>query len=283
VTSTFTVSPTIIVHNVTVRGDFAYSVWYSGRGIQIVDVSNAQLPVLAAGFAIPGSTDLDWGVYPYFPSGKIVMGDDTNGLWVFRFSGLPARVPVTLIQPVNGDTARGSSATFRWTKSADLNKDPHFYQVRLRGPGIDTTWSSNDSVSVFNDLTRLQSGQAYWWSIITRDEWNTTASPDSFRIVRGSTTGAAEPDVPYTFSLSQNYPNPFNPTTVIRYEVPSASSVTLRLYNLLGQQVAELVNGTHVPGRYDATLDAAALPSGIYFYTLTAGTFTETKKLTVLK
>jgi choice-of-anchor B domain-containing protein len=281
-TATFTVNPATSIHNVHVRGDFAYCAWYDGYGLQIANISDPTAPTLAAGYNTSGGS-LAWETYPYFPSGKVIIGDGSTGLWIFRFTELAPRVPVTLLQPVNGDTARGSSATFRWTKSADLNKDPHFYQVRLRGPAIDTTWRSNDSVSVFGDVARLQSGQTYWWSIITRDEWNTTASPDSFRIVRGSTTGAAEPDVPYKFSLSQNYPNPFNPTTVIRYDVPAAGYVTLRLYNLLGQQVAELVNGTHVPGRYDATLDAAALPSGIYFYTLTAGTFTETKKLTVLK
>ena len=283
-TSAFTVSPTVTVHNVTVRGDFAYSCWYSGRGAQIVDISNPALPVIAAGYTIPGSTDLDWGIYPYFSSGKIILGDDTNGLWVFRFSGLPARIPVSLLLPANGDTVRGSATTFRWTKSADLNRDPHFYEVRLYGPGVDTTWRSNDSVSVFGDLARLQTGQTYWWRITTRDEWNTTVSPDSFRIVKGVTTGVGrEGNVPNAFLLSQNYPNPFNPTTEIRYEIPLAAQVSLRLYNELGQQVEELVNSMQGPGRYNVTLDASALPSGVYFCTLTAGAFADSKKLILLR
>jgi hypothetical protein len=92
-----------------------------------------------------------------------------------------------------------------------------------------------------------------------------------------------EEGVPITYALSQNYPNPFNPTTLIRYQIPAAAHVTLRLYNLIGQQVGELVNETQVVGRYQVTLDASSLPSGIYFYRITAGNFTETKKLTLLR
>jgi hypothetical protein len=88
---------------------------------------------------------------------------------------------------------------------------------------------------------------------------------------------------PSTFELSQNYPNPFNPTTLIRYQIPAVAHVTMRLYNLIGQQVAELVNETQGIGRYQVTLDASTLPSGIYFYRITAGNFTETKKLTLLR
>jgi photosystem II stability/assembly factor-like uncharacterized protein len=92
-----------------------------------------------------------------------------------------------------------------------------------------------------------------------------------------------ENDVPKTFSLSQNYPNPFNPTTVINYQVPASAMVTLKVYDVLGREVATLINGRQNAGYYNATFNAANLPSGVYFYRLEAGTYHNTRKLLLLK
>ena len=89
--------------------------------------------------------------------------------------------------------------------------------------------------------------------------------------------------IPKSFSLEQNFPNPFNPTTSIRYNIPSTSKVTLKVFDVLGRQVETLVNETQVPGQYTVTLNAQSLSSGVYFYRLRAGSFTQTKKLVLLK
>jgi choice-of-anchor B domain-containing protein len=486
VTTTYTPSPSDIVHNITIRGDYAYVAWYT-LGAVVVNISDPVNPTYAGGYDTstqpPGGYNGMWGIYPYYPSGKIIGGDMQNGLWVFRFSDLAARVPVTLLAPaMNETTAVASPVTFRWTRTADLSKDPHWYEVRLTGTGIDTTWRANDSVAAFSDLARLQSGRQYTWYVTVRDEFNTTQSAQTFQFYYGTPTVVAsvtvtapnggenwqyntvqnvtwtstlvdsvnisyktsssgswvtiasnrpaaagsyswtipnaattqarvrvvsstngtvldssnnvfsilvpgmaanpsslnfgnvninqsrrdtiritnggtatltisnitsdsaaftvsrssftipaggsdtvsvffrptqvrpytstlwingnaptssigiglsgvgqnpnsvdESDVPTTYALSQNYPNPFNPTTLIRYQIPAAAHVMMRLYNLIGQQVAELVNETQAVGRYQVTLDASSLPSGIYFYRITAGSFTETKKLTLLR
>ncbi len=92
------------------------------------------------------------------------------------------------------------------------------------------------------------------------------------------------PKLPRTFALSQNYPNPFNPSTTIKYALPAGAPVTLRIYNLLGQVVATLVDGVETAGYKSVEFDASRLPSGIYFYRLQAGSrFAETRKLMVLK
>jgi protocatechuate 3,4-dioxygenase beta subunit len=85
------------------------------------------------------------------------------------------------------------------------------------------------------------------------------------------------------YKLYQNYPNPFNPTTVIKYSVPMASRVTLKVYNILGSEVATLVNGEKAVGNYNVTFNGSNLASGIYFYQLKAGGFVQTKKLVLMK
>lgn len=90
-------------------------------------------------------------------------------------------------------------------------------------------------------------------------------------------------EVPSGFAMSQNYPNPFNPTTVIEYSVPSQSGVTLKVFTLLGQEVATLVNDMQKPGVYRAEFSAAGLASGVYFYRLEAGSFVQQRKMVILK
>ncbi len=87
----------------------------------------------------------------------------------------------------------------------------------------------------------------------------------------------------YSYQLYQNYPNPFNPTTQISYSIKAVGTVTLKVYDMLGKEVANLVNERKEPGNYSATFNAADLPSGIYVYKLTANDFTDTKKLMLVK
>jgi photosystem II stability/assembly factor-like uncharacterized protein len=89
--------------------------------------------------------------------------------------------------------------------------------------------------------------------------------------------------LPETAGLMQNYPNPFNPTTVIRYALPHRSQVTLRVYNTLGQKVAELVNGEVEAGQHEVKFNGRALASGVYFYRLQVGAFVQTRSLVILK
>lgn len=87
---------------------------------------------------------------------------------------------------------------------------------------------------------------------------------------------------PKEFGLSQNYPNPFNPSTMIRYQLPQTSPVVLRVYNLIGQEVATLVNQVQGAGSYEIPFHGGNFASGVYLYRLQAGTFTNTKKMVLL-
>jgi hypothetical protein len=101
--------------------------------------------------------------------------------------------------------------------------------------------------------------------------------------VKIPTSVVNRPTSPSTFSLFQNYPNPFNPTTLIRYQLSSNSTVTLRVYDVLGRLVRTLVEDRQSVGEHSVTFNASDLPSGVYFYKLQAGTNSDTKKLLLLK
>ena len=94
---------------------------------------------------------------------------------------------------------------------------------------------------------------------------------------------SAAPSGPAVFRLGQNYPNPFNPTTVIPYQIPSAQHVTLRVFDVLGREVATLVDGRLDAGPHTAHFDGGNLASGVYLYRLSAGGYTATRRFIITK
>ncbi len=106
-------------------------------------------------------------------------------------------------------------------------------------------------------------------------------------VVYGDTTVVSvedeTPNLPTEFSLSQNYPNPFNPSTTIKFSVPQQTNVVLKVYDILGSDVANLVNETLYAGNYTINFNASQFASGMYIYKITAGNFVTTKKMILLK
>jgi hypothetical protein len=132
----------------------------------------------------------------------------------------------------------------------------------------------------------LPTGDANHWvtipsstitSLRTNDVWGTIGET----VVTG--TGKTKAPIVYKFSLEQNYPNPFNPSTTIKYTVPEAGLVTLKVYNLLGQEVAVLVNEVKAPSENVVNFDASGLSSGLYFYQLNMKNYNATKKMMLVK
>jgi hypothetical protein len=89
--------------------------------------------------------------------------------------------------------------------------------------------------------------------------------------------------IPAKFSLEQNYPNPFNPETTISYEVSRRSHVVMKIFDLTGREVASLVDEVKEPGSYQVQWDARSMASGVYFYRLEAGSFKQTRKMTLVR
>ena len=112
-------------------------------------------------------------------------------------------------------------------------------------------------------------------TVVLLEEWPLTGNPVGVEEIDGQ--------IPSDYTLAQNFPNPFNPSTKIRYTVPVQANVSLRIYDVLGKEVAELINAEQSAGTYEATFDASQLSSGIYFYKLDAGNVTISKKMMLLK
>ncbi len=134
------------------------------------------------------------------------------------------------------------------------------------------------------------------WSIIASDfdldgrtDIAITSTSDSLYVLYnlgGGTVGIKDLDneeIPVAFSLAQNFPNPFNPTTTIQFSLPQAGNISLKIFNLLGEEVKTLVNDFKQSGKHSVQFNANNLASGIYFYRIQAGNFVETKKMILIK
>ncbi|MFA6541360.1 MAG: T9SS type A sorting domain-containing protein, partial [Bacteroidota bacterium] len=115
----------------------------------------------------------------------------------------------------------------------------------------------------------------------------TTSPANAPSVLYSAKTGATgvetTPRIPRSFVLEQNFPNPFNPATTIRYQIPSADEVSLTVYDVLGKEVAALVNGVQTAGVHTVPFYGTRLSSGVYFYRLRTPSFTETKKMVLIK
>jgi hypothetical protein len=188
-------------------------------------------------------------------------------------------------------------------------QSPNGGEVWVVGETEDITWTG---VNVNEVKIELSTNNGADWSIIIESvpntgsySWNVTAQDSSnecliritnlengfvYDVSDGTFTIDIVSDVddelngiPSEFNLAQNYPNPFNPVTSIKYQVPEASLVSIKVYDIIGREVAVLVNEVKNPGNYQIYFDGGNLASGVYFYKMIAGDFSSVKKMNLLK
>jgi hypothetical protein len=173
-----------------------------------------------------------------------------------------------------------------------VNGNPPGVPMQIGATSLDTAQSSTFADPGTGNFTIPVSSKIYNYQIGAFNlglNWNQSlvvAHPGDTGIILNLTvTSLDEPAgaIPQHFALEQNYPNPFNPTTGVRFQVSGVSDVRIAVYNLLGQEVAMLVNEVKQPGTYTVQFDASNIPSGFYFYRMTAGGFTSTRSMVVLK
>ena len=186
-----------------------------------------------------------------------------------------------LSQPDSGGTGVPRPVTFSWYPATaatafrlQVTSDMDFVSIVL-----DTMLTETSCIA-----TVLQPPvEHYWWRVAGKNDngWGEFSNVRDFGI---SLTGIAQGDqAPARYALMQNYPNPFNPSTIIAFDLAGERNVKLVVYDLLGREVAVLVNGKNAPGRYKVTFDGSGLSSGIYMYRLTAGDFVQTRKFCLIR
>ena len=139
---------------------------------------------------------------------------------------------------------------------------------------------SDTVITVFNN-TQVQDFNL----TVANEPTSITFDPGNWilKTVNSIVVGVDDEVVLNEYSLEQNYPNPFNPNTTISFNLAKSGLTTLKIYDAIGNQITILVDGNLEAGWHKIDFDASKLTSGIYFYTLNSGSFTETKKMTLLK
>lgn len=206
--------------------------------------------------------------------------DTTDNPTTFTFNAAPSDSVAHFYQKI----------TVSWKQSTDPSGNPVTYILHFFGPGVDTTFTSTDSAATFS-VGNVQPASSYVLTGYVTNGWDTTATSNSLSILTASMltdVRLASSPIPKTFALSQNFPNPFNPSTMITYQLPVNSDVTLDVYNVLGERVLERKYGMQAPGSYSEDLNMEAYGSGVYFYRIfAAGTdgrnFVSTKKMLLMK
>ena len=150
--------------------------------------------------------------------------------------------------------------------------------------------SSKTVITLGNGVTRSNNYYSYTvWLVYDKDSGGYSSLNALGKILVISGLNLIKNEIPSAYSLSQNYPNPFNPVTKIRFDIKKSefrsqnSEVTLKIYDALGREVETLVNEQLAQGTYEVTFDGSMLNSGVYFYKLSAGDFSETKRMMLLK
>ncbi len=191
--------------------------------------------------------------------------------------------PPQLVLPADKSLNVSLTPKLIWKKSVASAK----YRIKVaEGLSILPEITIVDTTLTDTTLTvkKLKENIIYTWSVMSINNFGSSALAEVFKFKTLTTTGIEEnTNVPSAYKLEQNYPNPFNPSTRISFAIPNNGHTVLRVYNLLGQQVGELINKDITAGNYSFEFNASNLPSGIYIYVLQSGPSILSKKMTFVK
>lgn len=227
--------------------------YFSNRARQIVAISGSRASL------------------PYGPD-SLFYGDLT-------YYTLPAAPE--LYSPANGSVIDTTSAEFNWSESYPVI-DSYWFEIadneQFNNSFIDSTITDTDLI-----YDNILPNKTYYWRIKCKNYrgWGEFSETWNFSTVLVAVENYNL--LPTEFMLAQNFPNPFNPTTRISFNLPERTFVELRIYNILGIEVANLVSEELPAGNYAEEFDASSLSSGIYLYRLTAATFSDVKKMMLIK
>jgi hypothetical protein len=195
--------------------------------------------------------------------------------WDYPPTSLPLPVELTFFSA----NVSGSTVGLNWTTATEINN--RGFEVQRSAdrinfsnitfiPGFGTTTERRNYSFTDNSVTNGK----YYYRLKQIDYNGAFAYSDIVEV---------DVSTPLEFALLQNYPNPFNPSTIISYSVPQSSFVTIKVYDIIGNEVTTLVNGNEQAGKYDVRFDASNLSNGVYMYSIKTDNFTSTKKMILMK
>jgi hypothetical protein len=174
-----------------------------------------------------------------------------------------------------------------WRASVSDGIPPYSYEwiIYTVVPEDGYTIGYQDSVEIDNDLLSNLKGLEgeFTLKVNITDILSNTSSDEKIIEYEGPAKKISTQQIPKDYALEQNYPNPFNPVTIIKFALPKASLVKLAIYDITGREVAVLVNGSLPAGYHSVQWDARNVSSGMYIYRITAGSFTQAKRMMVIK
>ncbi|MBP7886927.1 MAG: T9SS type A sorting domain-containing protein [Candidatus Marinimicrobia bacterium] len=182
----------------------------------------------------------------------------------------------TVILPPSDLVIQGfenNKVTLKWKDNSKVEDGYVIERKQGEASSFSVLDSLGKNVGQYVDTT-IEAGQIYIYRV---QAYKGSAGSEYSNEASLNLSGIKEEAIPREYSLSQNYPNPFNPTTTIGYQLPISSYLTLKVYNLLGQEVATIFEGVQQAGNYTAILDGSNLTSGIYFYKMETNGFVEQK------
>ena len=214
-----------------------------------------------------------------------IAGESGHILKTTNGSGVNPPIAPTLISPPNNSNGISLTPILDWN---DAQGATHYtLQVSPVNNFSNTVIDEqNLNVSEYQvQANTLQSNMLYYWRVLAgniggnspwSEVWNfTTTFPSGIKSLSGN--------IPKEFKLIQNHPNPFNPSTRIRFDIAKESFVSLIVYDMLGRKVDELVNQKLSPGTYETEFSGSNFSSGVYYYKLIAGNFSETKRMVLIR
>ncbi|MFZ4619674.1 MAG: choice-of-anchor B family protein [Bacteroidota bacterium] len=261
------------IHNAFVQGDLLFIAYYTD-GLRILDISDPSVPI-EVGFykTYNGSASVlfagAWGVYPYFPSGNVVVSDMNTGLYALTVNRKKGgRISGRVRDAVTQQLLSGVDVTVQ-----EMGRK---YTSDVNGAFIYGSAEGKHTIT-FSKAGYISKTETLYTKPGVLDSVNISLSSSASSVI-GQVNS-----YPAAFALAQNFPNPFNPATTISFSITERNFTTLSVSNALGQSVTTLLRQHLEAGEYRTTFNAATLPSGMYYYTLTSGNNSITKRMVLIK
>ncbi|MBK9332395.1 MAG: T9SS type A sorting domain-containing protein [Ignavibacteria bacterium] len=268
-----------------VYSDYWFTVTYDGNDQLGYATYNISIDLTTLFFSNPDAlyimkrTDQTgaWNCVSTTRSGTILTASGLTDFSDFGIGGNEVQ-PVELSSFVSAVNA--NNVTLNWSTSSEINNSG----FDIERSSVSGTWTKIANIAG-NGTTAVPQSYSY-------TDRNVASGNYSYRLKQTDFNGNFEYfnlsnevviGIPTEFKLSQNYPNPFNPSTTISYEIPVDGAVSLKIFDMSGKEVMDLVDGVKNAGYYSINFNAANLSSGIYFYSLSANDFTSVKKMMLIK